>query len=127
MEKTCTWSSLGVDTHWNEFHAWYELKLRPTIFIDKRFWLMVSSLWSRDPYVFCKPNVIKNWKNDVIEEPLLSRRHTVYSCKLIPLLDPKIRHGPCFSQWSLLRKFWPSWRWTICGSSKLTWGGNKFH
>ena len=32
-----------------------KFKLTPEILLDKRCWLMPSSLWSHDPCVFCKP------------------------------------------------------------------------
>ena len=41
-----------------------KLKLRPKILLDKRCWLMASSLWSRDPVYFTdgKPFLLTSWK-----------------------------------------------------------------
>ena len=44
-----------------------KFKLTPEIILDKRCWLIISSLWSRDRCVFYKPEIIyadisKNWK-----------------------------------------------------------------
>ena len=83
------------------------LKLTPEMLLDKRCWLMTSSLWSHDPCVFYRPENIlwcqRRLANDVINQLLLSRGLTGESFRLLASLDPKIWHGlafPC-KAWSV--------------------------